>query len=58
VLYVKRSPCILIISTYWAIANSLQIEQETLKIYIAHIINRVCISELTNKSVKALNRAC
>jgi DNA-binding NarL/FixJ family response regulator len=40
---------------YEAIASSLQIELETVNTYIANIINRVCISDLTQNSVKALN---
>ena len=40
---------------YDAVASSLQIELETVNTYIANIINRVCISDLTQNSVKALN---
>ncbi len=40
---------------YEAVASSLQIELETVNTYIANIINRVCISDLTQNSVKALN---
>ncbi len=40
---------------YDAVASSLQIELETVNTYIASIINRVGISDLTQNSVKALN---
>jgi DNA-binding NarL/FixJ family response regulator len=40
---------------YDAVASSFQIELETVNTYIASIINRVCISDLTQNSVKALN---
>jgi anaerobic magnesium-protoporphyrin IX monomethyl ester cyclase len=40
---------------YEAVASSLQIEPETVNSHIANIIDRVCISDLTQKSVKALN---
>ena len=40
---------------YDAVASSLQIELETFNTYIANIINRVCISDLTQNSVKAMN---
>jgi anaerobic magnesium-protoporphyrin IX monomethyl ester cyclase len=39
---------------YEAIASSLQIELETVNKYIANIINRLYISDLTQKSVKAV----
>lgn len=37
------------------IASSLHIELETVNTYIANIIDRVCISDLTQNSVKTLN---
>jgi DNA-binding NarL/FixJ family response regulator len=40
---------------YEAVASSLQIEPETVNSHIANIIDRVCINDLTQKSVKALN---
>lgn len=46
---------IAICTEYDAVASSLQIELKTFNTYIANIINRVCISNLTQNSVKALN---